>query len=47
MFGDVLSFSATPSEELHSFTTLAEAQAYMLTSEFGNIQRMVTSLKIS
>ncbi|WP_155848498.1 hypothetical protein [Arthrobacter sp. 35W] len=48
-FGDVRQFSALPggAEGLRTFTTLAEAQAYMLTGEFQNIARMITSLKVA
>lgn len=47
MFGDVLQFTSaldgTPG--LRAFATITEAQAYMLSSEYQNIQRMITSLK--
>ncbi|WP_427018429.1 hypothetical protein ACQCSX_07755 [Pseudarthrobacter sp. P1] len=48
MFGDVQEFSGTPdgAAGLRTFDTLAQAQAYMLTSEFQNIARMITSLKV-
>ncbi|MGO2539520.1 hypothetical protein ACT3TS_06215 [Specibacter sp. AOP5-B1-6] len=47
MFGDVLQFSsaADGSPGLRAFATIADAQAYMLTSEYQNIQKMVTSLQ--
>lgn len=47
MFGDVLQFTSAPdgSAGLRAFATLANAQAYMNTSEYLNVQRMVTSLK--
>jgi len=47
MFGDVLQFTSDPSGTpgLRAFATIADAQAYMLSSEYLNIQKMVTSLK--
>ncbi len=48
MFGDVLQFTSAldGSPGLRAFATIADAQAYMLTGEYLNVQRMVTSLKI-
>ncbi|HEY8296288.1 MAG TPA: hypothetical protein VIG41_13175 [Micrococcaceae bacterium] len=48
MFGDVLQFSSmdNPPAGLKAFDTIADAQKYMLTSEFQNLQKMITSLKI-
>ncbi|MBG0741457.1 hypothetical protein IV500_19005 [Paeniglutamicibacter antarcticus] len=43
MFGDALQL--TPGGR--TFNTIAEAQKYMLSAEFQNIQRMITSLKIT
>ncbi|MBP2413955.1 hypothetical protein JOF48_002754 [Arthrobacter stackebrandtii] len=47
MFGDALQFTSDPSGTpgLRAFATIADAQAYMLSSEYQNIQKMVTSLK--
>ena len=49
MFGDVLQFTSaldgTPG--LRAFDTIADAQKYMLTSEFQNLQKMITSLKVT
>jgi hypothetical protein len=49
MFGDVLQFTSaldgTPG--LRAFDTIADAQKYMLTSEFQNVQKMITSLKVA
>ena len=47
MFGDVLQFSSDPmgSPGLRAFPTVADAQAYILSSEYQNIQKMITSLK--
>ncbi len=47
MFGDVLQFTSDPagSPGLRAFATVNDAQAYMLSSEYQNIQKMVTSLK--
>ena len=47
MFGDVLQFTSDPSGSpgLRAFPTIADAQEYMLSSEYQNIQEMVTSLK--
>lgn len=49
MFGDVLQFSSmdNPPAGLKAFDTIADAQKYMLTSEFQNLQKMITSLKIT
>lgn len=46
-FGDVLQFSSDPSGSpgLRAFVTIAEAQAYMESSEYADIQTMITSLK--
>ncbi|WP_157875182.1 hypothetical protein [Arthrobacter sp. PAMC 25486] len=46
MFGDVLQFSSDPmgSPGLRAFPTIADAQTYMLSSEYQNIQKMLTSL---
>lgn len=48
MFGDVLQFSSAldGSPGLRAFDTITDAQAYMKTSEFVNLQKMITSLKI-
>lgn len=47
MFGDVLQFTSAldGSAGLRAFATIADAQAYMRTSDYLNIQRMVTSLR--
>ncbi len=47
MFGDAVQFTSDPagSPGLRAFPTIAAAQAYMLSSEYQNIQKMVTSLK--
>ncbi len=47
MFGDVLQFTSDPngSPGLRAFATITDARAYMLTSEFQNIQKMITSFK--
>ncbi len=47
MFGDVLQFSSDPmgSPGLRAFPTVADAQAYILSSEYQNIQKMITSLQ--
>lgn len=47
MFGDVLQFSSDPmgSPGLRAFPTIADAQDYMLSSEYQNIQKMLTSLQ--
>lgn len=47
MFGDVLQFTSAPdgSPGLRAFTSIAEAQAHMLSSEYQNIQKMITSLR--
>lgn len=47
MFGDVLQFTSAldGSPGLRAFTTIADAQAYMRSAEYQNIQKMVTSLK--
>jgi hypothetical protein len=48
MFGDVLEVSGTDNQPgLKAFDTIADAQKYILTSEFQNLQRMITSLKIA
>ncbi len=49
MFGDVVQFSATGggSPGIDTFDTIAEAQKQMLGSAFQNVQRMITSLKIT
>ncbi|NVM93988.1 hypothetical protein [Arthrobacter wenxiniae] len=46
MFGDVLQFTSAldGSAGLRAFATIADAQAYMRTSGYLNVQRMVTSL---
>lgn len=47
MFGDVLQFTSAldGSPGLRAFATIADAQAYMRSTEYQNIQKMVTSLK--
>lgn len=47
MFGDVLQFTSAldGSPGLRAFATVADAQAYMRSAEYQNIQKMVTSLK--
>jgi len=47
MFGDVLQFTSAldGSPGLRAFSSIADAQAYMQTVEYQNIQRMITSLK--
>ncbi len=47
MFGDVLQFTSDPSGSpgLRAFTTITDAQDYMLSSEYQNIAKMITSLK--
>ncbi len=53
MFGDALQLTAGGSPAGGSpaggrtFNTIDEAQKYMLSSEFQNVQRMITSLKIT
>ncbi|MCY0905419.1 hypothetical protein [Arthrobacter sp. H14-L1] len=48
MFGDALQLTAGGSPAGgRTFNTIAEAQKYMLSSEFQNLQRMITSLKIT
>ncbi|MCC9068672.1 hypothetical protein [Arthrobacter cryoconiti] len=48
MFGDVPQFTSAleGTAGTRAFTTIAEAQAYMNTGEFQNIERMITSLKL-
>ncbi|MEO6530255.1 MAG: hypothetical protein ABIN10_00590, partial [Specibacter sp.] len=47
MFGDVLQFTSAVdgSPGLRAFATIADAQAYMRSAEYQNIQKLVTSLK--
>lgn len=47
-FGDVVQFRSGPegSPGTRAFPSIADAQAYMQTLEFQNIQRMITSLKL-
>lgn len=48
MFGDALQLTAGGSPAGgRTFNTIDEAQKYMLSSEFQNVQRMITSLKIT
>lgn len=48
MFGDVLQFTSAldGSPGLRAFATIADAQAYMRSTEYQNIQKMLTSLKV-
>lgn len=47
MFGDVLMFTGDSDgpPNLRTFATVDDARGYVLTSEFQNIQKMITSLK--